>query len=73
MNPEIRGYMYHHYETGYMPYPVYGTHMAYGYPSYYTHYHPHHMAHHFGSPSGPMFAVPMGAPVRYWSKRSRTA
>lgn len=64
MNPEIRDYMYHHYGTGYMPYPFYGTHMGYGYPAYYPHYHPHHMAHYLGSQSGSTFAVPLGAPAR---------
>jgi hypothetical protein len=67
MNPDMRAYMPYHYGTGYMPYPFYGTHMGYGYPAYYPHYHPHyhphHIAHYLGSPSGPTFAVPLGAPT----------
>ncbi|ULT54544.1 hypothetical protein L1999_15365 [Neobacillus drentensis] len=65
MNPDMRAYMPYHYGTGYMPYP-YGTHMGYGYSvplSLYHHYHPHYHPH-YNHGEGPIFSVPMGAPVR---------
>ncbi|MED3564214.1 hypothetical protein [Bacillus xiapuensis] len=79
MNPEIRNYMYHHYGTGYMLSPFYGTHMGYGYPPYgmgfYPSYNPyyhqldhymiHLMDHQINYPmAGAYFAEPLGGPAR---------
>jgi hypothetical protein len=69
--------------TGYMPYPYYGTYMGYGYPSYgmgyyhhyhphHHHHHPHHMAHYTGGTTGPMFAVPLQATVRWQNAEPQT-
>lgn len=69
MNPELRNYMYHHYDKGYMSYPFYGPHIGYGHPSNYPYYHPHFVPHyhphiHLANYIGTLkFAVPIQAPV----------
>lgn len=74
MIPELRNYMYHPYENGYISYPIYVSHMGYGHPSNYPHYHPHIVSHihlhvhphiHLANYSGKLqFAVPIQAPVQ---------
>lgn len=62
--------MYYTSGTEYMPHPVYGTHMGYGYPSYYHPYHyphyvhPHYHPYHMAPGGATTYAVPMQAPVR---------
>ena len=68
MNPDMRAYMPYHYGTGYMPYPHYGTHMGYGYPSYgmeyYHHHHTHYHPYHHVAFSD--FAVPFRYPTSFY-------
>jgi hypothetical protein len=73
MSQELRNYMYHHYNNGYISYPYHGSHAGYGHPSNYPLYYPHNVPHSYphhhpllhliNYPGTLQFAVPIQTPV----------